>query len=158
MDAAKVHLTVNYVPLIGSVLGLAMLFIGYWRKSGRALSIGLLLFCLTAAIALAVYATGEIAGKGTQFLIGTQFTNIQAHRSSALPTFIAVELTGIAAATAFVRRLRGSASEKWLIVILALGAITAGLAARTTWLGRQIYVTEIFQQGIQYGEQQLWHA
>lgn len=178
MDATQVHIFLNYIPLTGTVIGIFMLVIGIWKKSGRFTRTGLALFIMTAILTLAVYATGEIAGKGSDHMVGQLWANIREHRASALPTFAVVELTGILALIGLVRMLRGSTPATWYIAaILILAVVALAFATRTTHLGRRIFTYEIpvsrllpvtlrpnsatfkkYQQMNKHTEKKLWHA
>ena len=144
MDATKVHIFLNYIPLTGTVIGIVMLVIGVWKKSDRFTRTGLALFILTALLTLAVYSTGEIAGKGSDQMVGQLWSNIREHRASALPTFAVVELTGILGLIGLVKMLRGGALSIWyIVVVLVLSVASLGLAARTTHFGRRIFTHEM---------------
>lgn len=65
MDATQAHIYFNYIPLTGTVIGIVMLVIGFWKDSRLFTRTSLALLILTAILMLAVYATGEIAGKGS---------------------------------------------------------------------------------------------
>ena len=78
-------------------------------------------------------------------MAGPPWTNIVAHRASALPTFIAIELTGIFALVGLIQMIRGKGLARWnAFVVLILAIVSLFLTARTTHLGRQIFVLERF--------------
>lgn len=141
MDSTRLHLFLNYIPLIGMMLGIVMLLYGIWRPGSHATRVSLGLFIVTALLTLVVYATGEIAGKGAHLMAGPPWTNIVAHRASALSTFVAIELTGSFALVGLIRTIRGKALARWnALVVLILAIASLVLAARTMHIGRQIFV------------------
>lgn len=141
MDAAKIHTTLNYLPLALTVLGLLSLVLGAWQHSLRIRGAGFACFCLAALITLAVYATGEIAGKGSEIMIGPVWDNIRAHRASALPSFVAIEIAGVFALFGLMTMARKKEVARWTLAAVVLFAIAAfGLSLRTTLLGREIFV------------------
>ena len=141
MDPTRIHLFLNYLPLIGMVLGTAALLYGMWRSGRQVGRCSLWVFLVTALITLAVYATGEIAGRGAGHMAGPPWTNIIAHRASALPTFVAIELTGIFALVGLIQMIRGKGLARWnAFVVLILAIASLFLVARTTHIGRQIFV------------------
>jgi hypothetical protein len=143
MDAQKIHTLLNYLPLVGTLIGIATLLIGMWRSNDKLRLIGLGLFCLTALVTLAVFATGEIAGKGSEIMVGQVWENIRAHKASALPTFIAVEIAGVFALFGIISIARKRVLARWVVVAVMLFAIAAiGLSARTVLLGRQIFAID----------------
>ncbi|MBX3298408.1 MAG: hypothetical protein KF736_02965 [Acidobacteria bacterium] len=172
MDPARIHIFLNYIPLIGMALGLALLLYGMWRRDSYVMRASLGLFVVTSLVTLAVYATGEIAGKGAHLMSGPPWRNIVAHRTSALPTFVAIELTGVLALVGLIRMIRGKAFARWnALVVLVLAIASLALAARTTHVGRQIFVLETSSATLTITphpsskdgkdnntEKKLWHA
>ncbi len=143
MDATQAHLLLNYFPLVGMTLGAALVLLGLWKRSERFDRLGLICFTITAVLVFPVYATGEIAGKGVDLLVGPVWTNIGGHRSSALPAFAAIEITGVLALTGLITLHRGSEIARWRVVaLLVLSLTAAGLTARTTYLGRNIHTVD----------------
>lgn len=141
MDPTRIHIFLNYLPLIGMALGIAALLYGMWRSGRQVGRCSLWVFFVTALLTLAVYATGEIAGKGAALIAGPPWTNIVAHRASALPTFFAIELTGMFALVGLIRMIRAKGLARWnALVVLILAIASLALAARTTHIGRQIFV------------------
>ena len=174
MDATQAHIFFNYIPLTGTVIGIVMLVIGFWKNSRLYIRTSLSLFILTALLTLAVYATGEIAGKGSDQTVGQLWANIREHRTSALPTFAVVELTGILALVGLAKMLRGGDIARWHIAaVLILAVASLVLSARTTHLGRRIFTFEMpisrtgqpnlpnfkeSQRNNKNTEKKLWHA
>lgn len=61
---------------------------------------------------------------------GPPWRNIVAHRTSALPTFVAIELTGVLALVGLIRMIRGKAFARWnALVVLVLAIASLALAA-----------------------------
>lgn len=143
MDATRVHLFLNYLPLIGMTLGAALVVLGLWKRSDRLDRLGLICFAITAVLVFPVYATGEIAGKGADLLVGQVWTKVGQHRSSALLAFAAIEVTGVLALTGLITLRRGLEIDRWkFVALLFLSLMAAGLTARTTYLGRNIYAVD----------------
>ncbi len=140
MDAAKVHLSFNYLPLIGTFVGPLVLIYGARIRSEKAQKISLGILILTAILTLVVFGSGEAAGVGASFLTGPVWTNIQGHRASALPAFAVIEANGIFALFGLINLMRKKALTQWLIIIVLLLSVSAvGLMARTAHLGRSIH-------------------
>ncbi len=175
MDATRIHIFLNYVPLIGISIGAVLLLIGMWRPISYVTRSSLGLFIVTALLTLVVYATGEIAGKGAHLVAGPPWTNIVAHRTSAMPTFFAIELTGVFALVGLIRMIRGTGLARWYaLVVLILAIASLALAARTTHIGRHIFVLNASFAPLQHinltghlrdtdrkdsiMEKNLWHA
>ena len=140
MDATRIHLFLNYIPVTGTLLGTVLLLLGFWKNSSKIKRISLFIFVLTAVLAFAVYATGEIAGKGAELLVGPVWTNIETHKASALPGFAAIEAAGLLALIGLVKSFRKSELPLWAVLALLFLSLAAfGLSLRTTYLGRNIY-------------------
>ncbi len=143
MDATQAHLFLNYFPLAGMTLGAVFVLLGFWMRGDRLNRLGLISFTVTALLVFPVYATGEIAGKGADLLVGPMWTNIAQHRGSAMLTFAAIEVTGVLALTGLITLRRGSEIDRWkLVALLFLALAAAGLTARTTYLGRNVYAVD----------------
>jgi hypothetical protein len=143
MDATKLHLLFNYVPLIGTVFGPVVLIYGTRKLNVRTQMTGLGILILTAILTLVVFGTGESAGKGADLLVGQVWTNIQGHRASALPAFAAVEATGIFALFGAINLMRKKALTGWLVTLIFLLSLASiGLTVRTAYLGRSIHLVE----------------
>ena len=143
MDAPQAHLFLNYFPLAGMTLGAVFVLLGFWMRGDRFNRLGLICFTVTALLVFPVYATGEIAGKGADLLVGPMWTNIAQHRGSALLTFAAIEVTGVLALTGLITLRRGSEIDRWkLVALLFLALAAAGLTARTTYLGMNVYAVD----------------
>ena len=140
MDATRLHLFLNYLPVIGTLLGMVLLLLGFWKNSDRVNRISLATFVLTALLTFAVYASGEVAGSRAGLLVGPVWTNIENHKSSALPAFAAIELTGVFALIGLISMFRKSELARWNVVaVLILSLAAFFLTARTTYLGKHIH-------------------
>lgn len=143
MDATKLHLLFNYLPLIGTAIGPIVLVHGARKSNVKAQMTGFGILVLTAIATLVVFGTGEAAGKGTDLLVGQVWTNIQEHRRAALPAFAMVEATGIFALFGAINLMRKKALTMWLVVIIVLLSIASiGFTARTAYFGRSIHRVE----------------
>ena len=140
MDAIQIHLYLNYFPLAGMLIGPLLFAYGVWRSDRRTKLLGLGLVLTTAILTLAVFGTGEAAGKGADLMVGPPWTNIVHHKASALWAFMVVEAAGAFAFFGVVNLMRKKLLANWLIVIvLGLSLIAIGLTAWTVHLGRQIH-------------------
>jgi len=140
MDATQLHLSLNYLPVTGELAGAVLLLIGLLRRAEGFKRIGLYVFCLTALMTFGVFGSGEAAGGGAGLLVGPVWTNIVEHKGSAIPTFAAVEAAGLIAAVGVYKSSKGLEMPVWMILGLLFISLAAfGLAARTTYLGRNIH-------------------
>lgn len=140
MDATQIHVYLNYFPLVGMLIGPLLFAYGVWRSDHRTKLLGLGLVLTTAILTLAVFGTGEAAGKGADLMVGPPWTNIVHHKASALWAFMMIEAAGAFAFFGVVNLMRKKLLANWLIVIvLGLSLIAIGLTGWTVHLGRQIH-------------------
>lgn len=100
MTAAHLHLVLNHMPILGSLFGLILLFIGLIRGNRILQKAGLATFVLVALITIPAFLTGEPAEHLVEDFGG--FSHEMAHEHEEL-------------------------GEKGLIIALMLGAISAFL-------------------------------
>lgn len=142
MDATRIHIFLNYFPLLGMLIGPLLFAYGIWRSDPRKQLVGLGLVLGTAIITLVVFGSGEAAGKGADMMVGPPWTNIVHHKASALWAFMVIEAAGAFAFFGVINLMRKRMLANWLIVIvLALSLIAIGLTGWTVHLGRHIYST-----------------
>lgn len=143
MDATQLHLFLNYIPVTGTLLGIVLLLFGLWKRSDKVKRISLGFFVLTAVLAFGVFGSGEVAGSGAEKLVGPVWTNIEQHKSSALPAFTTIEAAGLLALIGLIKSFRRSELPLWTVLALLFLSVAAfGLSVRTTYLGRHIYSVE----------------
>src|SRR5215831_1235593 len=100
MNLAHVHLLLNHFPTIGFGIGLALFLVGLFGKSEQLKRTSLVIFFLTAAVAIATYTSGSAAletlcsGPDKTCPEGVSIVTIRAHEDSALLAYIFMELTG----------------------------------------------------------------
>lgn len=138
MDALRIHLMLNYYPVIGMFIGVVFILIGFWRKSDRAKRISLWIFFASALIALPAFVTGEVAGKAVEY-VGPTAAAFAVHKETARMTIVLLEITGLAALAGLVMYGRGSERVKWIVPgVLVLSIAACGLTEYTVYLGRQV--------------------
>lgn len=144
MSWGHLHLLLNHVPVIGTLLALLLLLVAFVRKSDEVKKVTLGLFVLTALVTVPVYLTGEPAEEMVERIPGVSDALIERHEDAALFSLIAVEVAGIIALAGLLllRRKKGL-GNLLALVTLALSLITGGLFAWTANLGGQIRHTEI---------------
>ena len=144
MSWGHLHLLLNHVPVIGTLLGLMLLLVAFGRKSEELKKVTLGLFVLIALVAVPVYLTGEPAEEMVEDIPGISKAVIDRHEDAALFSLIAVEVAGIIAlAGLLLFRIKKGLGNLLAIVTLAFSMVTGGLLAWTSNLGGQIRHTEI---------------
>jgi uncharacterized membrane protein len=144
MSWGHLHLLLNHVPVIGTLLGLLLLLLAFVRKSEELKKVTLGLFVLIALVTIPVYLTGEPAEEMVEDISGVSKAMIDRHEDAALFSLIAVEVAGIIAlAGLLLFRTKKGLGNLLAIVTLACSVVTAGLLAWTSNLGGQVRHTEI---------------
>lgn len=148
MDSAHLHLLLNHVPVLGTVVGLILLGVAMLRGGEELKKVSLMIFVVSALITIPTYLTGESAEELVEDLAGVSESLIKRHEDAALISLIAVEVLGLVALGAVVLFNRSSRAAKFLVTAsLMLAVATVGLMARTANFGGQIRHSEIRTQG-----------
>lgn len=143
MNGPFVHLTLNHIPIIGVFFVLALLALGWVRRSEELADTSFLALVVLALIAIAVYFSGEAAEEAIEHLAGISETRIEAHEEAALVAFIAVEILGAAALAALLWRRRLGTLRAWVGGVALLAAVVAGIFAWTAHRGGLIRHPEL---------------
>lgn len=143
MSSIHLHLLLNHVPVIGTMLGVLLLAIAVARRSDELGRIALWLFALLAGTSILVFLTGEPAEELVEKLPGFSEALTERHEEAALVATIVVGLVGVFS-LAVLAVFRKRPLARWatpIALALSLGAAAAmGYAAN---LGGQIRHTEI---------------
>jgi uncharacterized membrane protein len=144
MDALHVHLLLNHFPVIGTIIGIALLLFGFFRKSDEIKRASLGVFFVIALLTVPVYLTGEPAEERVEKSPGVSEAIIEQHEAAALPALIAMEVTGLLAVFGLILFYKDSRLARWNVsAVLVLSLVTFGLMARAANLGGQIRHQEI---------------
>lgn len=139
MDAYQLHLTLNYYPMIGTVIGLILLVIGYLRRNDKLKRMSLWAFCVVALISMAVVASGEATGRDSMTLAGAAGDLVRNHQATARLTFVLMGANGITAAFGLLMLSRRSPKARWFVFgVLLIALATAVFVTKTTLEGRRI--------------------
>jgi uncharacterized membrane protein len=142
MDAAKLHLILNYYPAVACVIGTVLLAVGMFRGSERLKRASLKLFIIVAVFTLPVLVTGEMAGgagKRNGTYTGVMAESLERHKSLARAAFLMVEVCGVAAIFGLLLIGRGSNAVRWVLPLTLVIAFAASVAVvATIHLGRQV--------------------
>jgi uncharacterized membrane protein len=152
MNSIHLHLLLNHVPVIGAVLGLALLGVAFLRHSDELGKVALGAFAVLGAVSVIVFLTGEPAEELVEKLPGFSKALTERHEEAALAATIVMGIVGfLSLAGLVVFRSRALA---WWVVPTAFGlalcaTATMGYAAN---LGGQIRHTEIRAGAVPAGE------
>ena len=144
MNWAHVHLSINHIPVLGTVFGTLLLVFGMAKKNEEIKRVSLGIFVIIAVATLPVYFTGEPAEEIVEPLPGVAESILEEHEESALISFIAVGILGVAAIGVLWRyRYTDTIPKRFVVAGLILSIIVFGLMAWTADLGGKIRHSEI---------------
>ena len=144
MNGAHIHLLLNHLPVVGTLIGVLLLAMAAWRRNGEIRAAALAVFVFSAVAAIPAHLTGESAEERVEHLPGVSEAIIERHESAALASTAALGLLGVMALAALWVGGRGARLPRPLrLSIAVLSVLTMGLMARTANLGGQIRHTEI---------------
>src|SRR5258705_6496122 len=91
------HLLLNHVPTVGTIVALGVLLLGFAKRSDELRRGALALFFAIALVSLPTYMTGYSAQKALKDRPGISAELIQRHQSAALVALTVMEVTGVLA-------------------------------------------------------------
>ena len=143
-NLAHLHLLLNHVPTVGSVVALGLLLLALVRRSEHLTHVGLEVLFVIAVLTLPVYISGVAAHDKLRDQPGISDTSIRVHHDAALAGFTVVELAGFVAWIALWQsRRRGRAAPGVLPAVMVLSIVALALMARAANLGGDIRHPEI---------------
>ena len=144
MDAVHIHLLLTHFPIIGTLLGVAILAYGLFFKNDAIQKLSLLIFIAMALVAIPVFLTGEGAEEAVENLPGVTEKIIHEHEELAETAIWFMGILGILAIVNWYALFKNYSFAKLLtIVTLFVSLITFGFYAKVGNLGGQIRHTEI---------------
>src|SRR6185503_12731750 len=109
MNLAHAHLLLNHLPILGTLITLALFLVALVGKRDDLTQVSLALFSLIALVAIPTYMSGSGAADTIKDSPDVQMALIEAHQGAALVAFIFMEITG---AVALLGLWRFSRTEK----------------------------------------------
>jgi hypothetical protein len=143
MNSAQIHLALTHVPVILSLVGLAILMIALFKKSNSLIKTSYYILLFAGLCVIPVYLSGEGTEELVESLPGVSEPIIERHEDVAKLAMISVVVAGLAALTGLVLFQRSSVAKIIKAVVLLFAISSTGLMAQTAHLGGQIRHTEI---------------
>lgn len=143
MSFTHIHLFLNHFPVIGMVIGIALLAVALMRRSSELSKVSLGLFAALGAISVIVYFTGEPAEHAIEKLPGFSEAITERHEEFALAATIVLASFGALTLTALAV-FRRKSMPRWLTLIsFAISLVAGGMMGYTALLGGQVRHTEV---------------
>lgn len=144
MNQTHIHLLINHLPIVGSILGGFVLAFGLWTKSEHTKLAAYNLMILSALGAIIAYLTGEAAEETIEHIQGIVKERIELHANFALVALVSMIILGVASAVGIWIVIKSpSLSQIYAYLMLIVSLISFGLVAQTGYLGGQIRHTEL---------------
>jgi len=144
MDPTHIHLIFNHVPVLGSVVALALLAFGILKKNDSLTNAGLAAAVVSALGAIPVFLTGDEAEDAVEHLPGVVRSMIHEHEHAADFAFWGIILLGILAlVTLWLRRKNHSLSKLFTTISCLLSLFVFTMMAKTSFEGGKIRHTEV---------------
>lgn len=139
MNQTHIHLLLNHFPIIGTLIGSAILLYSIIKKQNTGKNTGAFIIVVMALIAIPVLLTGEPAEESIEHLDGISKTLIHDHEEASEKAFWLMEITGVISLLALVLyKTRSAFAPKAFLVAFAFSAITFFAMAWAGNLGGKI--------------------
>src|SRR5215510_10521407 len=125
MNLAHVHLLLNHVPVLGTLIALGLFLVSLVANHDDLKQASLALFSLIALLAIPTYISGSGAQGALKESPDVSMSAIEAHQGAALLALISMEITGAASLIGLWRYSRSQKNP------FAAGAARANLFAVT---------------------------
>ena len=144
MNQTHLHLLINHLPIIGSILGALVLIHGIGVKSNQTIIAAYYIFVLCALGAAIAYLTGEAAEESIENIQSVVKSAIEPHEEFALYALISLIVLGVGSIVGLYFTWKDLPHTKnTSYVILFVSIVSFGLVARTGYLGGLIRHSEL---------------
>ncbi|HEY9341140.1 MAG TPA: hypothetical protein VIQ23_06135 [Hanamia sp.] len=139
MNPTHIHLLLNHFPIIGTLIGSAILLYSIIKKQDTGKITGAFIIVIMAIIAIPVLLTGEPAEESVEHLSGISKALIHDHEEASEKAFWLMEITGVFSLLAIVLyKIKSAFASKAFLVAFAFSAITFFAMAWAGNLGGKI--------------------
>lgn len=145
MDATHVHLLLNHFPIIGTLIGAAVMLWGMIRHDKTIRAVAAVIVMAMAVMAIPVYLTGEPAEERVEHVSGVSEAMIEEHQEAAELAIVVMAVAGLSSLLALLLQYRSGSKIPFAIAfVLTLGAFAA--MAWAGYNGGQIRHSELRQR------------
>src|SRR5690554_6917075 len=144
MDATHLHLALAHFPIIGTILGIAILAYGQIFKKIEILKVALVTFIAMALLTIPVFITGDEAEGVVETLPGFSERLIDNHEELAEKAIWLMGILGVLSLITYYAILKKLSFARIMIwATLVISVVTFGVFAQVGNLGGQIRHSEI---------------
>lgn len=148
MSAAHLHLVMNHVPTVGSVVALGLLLLSFVRRNEHLRHVALEVLFVIALVTLPVYVTGLAGQYELRDRPDVSVDAMRSHHDAALIGFTVMELAGFAAWVALWQsRRRGRPARGLVSAVTMLLIVALAIMGRAANIGGEIRHPEILAGG-----------
>jgi uncharacterized membrane protein len=139
MNLAHLHLLLNHFPIIGTLVGCAILVWGIISSDTKIKHVAVWLILVMSLIAIPAYFTGEAAEESVENLAGITESSIENHENAALVSVIIHSVAGFfALLVLFARQWKSQLMKPFFMIFTVLSFTTAGAMIYTGLTGGKI--------------------
>jgi uncharacterized membrane protein len=143
-NIAHLHLLLNHVPTVGTVVALGLLLLALVRRDAVLKHAAWEVLFLVAVLTLPAYVSGVAAHQKLRDLAEFSDIAMRSHQEAALAGFTVTELAGFAAWIALWQSRRRGRTAPGLVPAVTVLTVTAvALMSRAAYLGGGIHHSEI---------------
>jgi hypothetical protein len=144
LNAAHLHLILNHIPTIGTVVAIGLLIMALVRRNEALQQIGLEVLFIIAVAVLPVFVTGAAARPALKNGPAFSDTAVRSHLDVAIAGFTVIEFAGFAAWLAlFQSSRRGRAARGVVTAATVLAVVSLALMGQAAMIGGEIRHPEI---------------
>lgn len=146
MNFPHLHLLLNEFPIIGTIIGLALLVVSFFGGNRGTKRASLLIFVAMALLSLLAFFSGTGAQGAIRKLPGVSEALIQRHQGAAMLAMLFMEITGALSLVELwksQRRQRPARGNVTLSAVVLFSIVTVGQMGRVGLTGGDIRHPEI---------------
>jgi len=148
VNVAQLHLLLNHIPTVGSVIALGVLLLALARRNEHLTHAGLEVLFVIAVLTLPAYVTGVAAQQQLRERSVVASDAIRIHHDAALIGFTVTEVAGFLAWVALWQtRRRGRAARGLVSAVIVVLFVALALMGRAATFGGEIRHPEIRADG-----------
>jgi len=146
MNLAHLHLVLNHVPIVGTVIGVGLLVVSLAGNTDGFKRASLMILAVVALLTLPTFFSGIGAQRAITRDPAVSALLIQRHEGAAMLALFFIEIAGALALAGLWQDHRSNIGKRWTwipMAILLFSVVTAGLLARVGTTGGEIRHPEI---------------